>query len=435
MFLPRRFYLVIAAIVLLAVAGYWLPVIFTVAQGALVLMGVALLVDFVLLWHKRGITAQRKCVSRFSNGDDNSVTLHLASRYPFATGVQVIDEVPAQFQWRHSSFSRKIAAHGDCHITYTLRPTERGNYGFGLIRVFARSPLGLIERRFSCGEPVEVKVYPSYLMLRKYQIFAISNRLTSLGIKHQRRPGNNNDLEQIKDYALGDEYRHINWTATARRGSFMVNVYNDERSQNIYCLIDKGRTMQQVFDGMTLLDYAINASLVLSYVALCRHDKAGIMSFTDVVDDYVPAKAGVEHIQPILDKFYNLQSQYAEPDFSQLWYDVRRMLNRRSLIVLFTNFLSMNGLKRQLPYLQQLNRNHRLLVVFFIDTDIRQLSQTRPGNDRDFYVRAIAEQLENERQLIARTLSHHGITTLLTTPSGLTIDVLNRYIGMRGSIG
>jgi uncharacterized protein (DUF58 family) len=205
--------------------------------------------------------------------------------YPFAVKLNIIDEIPHIFQRRDVNFSLRLKARENGTVDYTLRPTKRGVYGFGHIRAYASSPIGLVQRRFTCDEPTDVAVYPSYLMLNQYEFLAISNNLTEMGIKRIRRVGNNTEFEQIKSYVQGDDYRHINWKASARTHHLMVNVYTDERSQQIINVIDKGRIMQQAFAGMTILDYAINASLVLSYVALHRDDKAGVITFADKFND------------------------------------------------------------------------------------------------------------------------------------------------------
>ena len=304
MYLPRRFYIIILVLVAILAAGYWWNWLFIAGQVLLALFALAVLADIILLWcppnplkgertdtplqgglggrWRNLIIASRQCSDRFSCGDDNEVAIHVDSTYPFDVDIHVIDEVPHIFQRRDIDFQHHLAKNGSCRITYNLRPTKRGVYGFGRIRVFASTILALVQRRFTCDRPVDVKVYPSYLMLNRYELLAMSNNLTELGIKRIRRAGNNTEFEQIKEYVQGDEYRAINWKASARRNQLMVNVYTDERSQQIFNLIDKGRVMQQAFKGMTLLDYAINASLVLSYVAVRKEDKAGLMTFNEI---------------------------------------------------------------------------------------------------------------------------------------------------------
>ncbi|MBR1881938.1 MAG: DUF58 domain-containing protein [Muribaculaceae bacterium] len=431
MFLPARFYWILIAAVAIMAAGAWWAWLFPVGIALLAILAVAVAADFALLWHRKGITAERRCSERFSCGDDNAVGLRIASRYPFATRLTVIDEVPHIFQRRDILFAHALAPHGTATITYRLRPTRRGVYGFGRIRVFAATRLGLLQRRYTCGSPLNVKVFPSYLMLNHYELLAMSNQLTMMGIKRIRRAGNNTEFEQIKDYVQGDDYRAINWKASARRNQLMVNVYTDERSQQIISVIDKGRVMQQAFDGMTLLDYAINATLILSYVAVRKQDRAGLITFNDMLHDFVPPACSQAQMQNLLEALYAQQTDFSESDYSAMLVNVNRLVRKRSLLLLFTNFSGLNSLNRQLPYLRQLNRNHRLLVIFFEDEQLTQFLSERPADTEEYYQHVIGEKVAREKQLIAITLQQQGIQSLLTTPAQLSVDIINRYLEIK----
>ena len=431
MFLPVRFYYTaIVVIVVLALGQLW-PPLFYVGASLLVLFALMLVADIALLWTRRGITASRHCSSRFSNGDENPVSLQVDNNYPFAVKLNIIDEIPHIFQRRDVNFSLRLKARENGTVDYTLRPTKRGVYGFGHIRAFASSPIGLVQRRFTCDEPTDVAVYPSYLMLNQYEFLAISNNLTEMGIKRIRRVGNNTEFEQIKSYVQGDDYRHINWKASARTHHLMVNVYTDERSQQIINVIDKGRIMQQAFEGMTILDYAINASLVLSYVALHRDDKAGVITFADKFSDFIKPDRGPAQMNDILECLYHQTTNFAESDYSSLVVNTNHLVGRRSLLILYTNFFDYNGMLRQLPYLRQLNSRHRLLVVFFIDEERRDFINQQPRSIRDYYEHSIAAKIDHEQTLIINTLREFGINSLLTSPQNLSVNVINRYLEMK----
>lgn len=431
MFIRTRFYIIVAAICLVLAAGYWWTPLFVAGKVLVALLAVAVAADAVALWHRRGIMASRECSSRFSNGDENEVRLHIAGTYRFPVRLDVIDEIPHVFQRRDILFHMPLEAGGEGTVVYRLRPTERGVYSFGQIRVFAYTVLGLLMRRYTCDEPLDVKVYPSYLMLNRYELMAMSNNLTELGIKRIRRAGNNTEFEQIKDYVQGDDYRTINWKASARRHQLMVNVYTDERSQQVFSVIDKGRVMQQAFNGMTLLDYSINAAPMLSYVATRKEDKAGIVTFADEFETYIPADKHQGHMQNILEGLYAQETTFGESDYSSLCVNVNRLITKRSLLVLYTNFSGLNALNRQLPYLQQLNSRHRLLVVFFADAELDEFTRERPLDTEEYYQHVIAEKMAYEKRLIVNTLRQQGIQALLTTPDNLSIDVLNRYLEMK----
>lgn len=431
MFLTSRFYIVFAALAVLIGLGYVWPPLYE--WGLVLLCGFAGLTvaDGLLLYHRKGITAMRQMHDRFSNGDDNEVSITVESSYPFALHLTVIDEVPFIFQRRDVEYTLRMAAHGTANLAYQLRPTKRGAYGFGHIRVFTRTIIGLVERRYTCGEPTDVKVYPSFFALRRYEFLAINNRLTEAGIKRIRRAGNNTEFEQIKDYVRGDDYRRINWKASARRHQLMVNQYTDERSQQIICLIDKGRVMQQSFEGMTLLDYSINASLVLSYIAMRKDDRAGLATFCDNLETFVAPSKSPTHIQTLLESLYAQHSTFGETDYAELVDALTRNLNKRSLLVLFTSFTSMVAMRRQLPYLRQLNRRHRLLVVFFEDNELTAYTHTPARSTEDFYHHVIAEKMAQDQRLIVSMLKQQGILSLLTKPENLSVDVINKYLELK----
>jgi uncharacterized protein (DUF58 family) len=149
---------------------------------------------------------------------------------------------------------------------YPLRPVSRGVYAFGCTNVFLRSELKLIERRLRFGKKEEVAVYPSIIQMRKYELRAMRQIANEAGIKKMRRIGHSYEFEQIKNYVQGDDFRSINWKASGRRASLMVNQYEDEKSQQVYCIIDKSRAMRMPFEGLSLMDYAINTSLAISNI-------------------------------------------------------------------------------------------------------------------------------------------------------------------------
>ena len=387
--------------------------------------------DGYMLYRTRGIKAFRRCAARFSNGDENPVDIRVESSYPYPVAVEVIDEIPFVFQRRNVRFGLQLLPGEGKTVSYRLCPTRRGVYSFGRIRVFATTRIGLLSRRYTCGSPLDIKVYPSYLMLHRYELLAINDNLTELGIKRIRKVGHHTEFEQIKEYVKGDDYRTVNWKASARRHELMVNVYRDERSQPIYNVIDKGRVMQQAFHGMTLLDYAINASLVLSYMAMRKEDKAGLITFDEHFDTFVPASRQPGQMQALLEQLYAQQTSFGETDFSSLCICLNKRVNKRSLLILYTNFSGMGSMNRQLPYLRQLNRQHRLLVVFFEDTDLKAYIEEPAKDTEGYYRHVIAEKFIFEKRLIVSTLKQHGIYSLLTTPGNLSVNVINKYLEMK----
>lgn len=375
--------------------------------------------------------AVRTHAERFSNGDENPVRIDVENFYNLAVQVELVDEVPEQFQRRDVLFRLLIPARSTKALQYSLRPVKRGEYNFGTINAYARGPLGLVKRRFRFQGDKMVPVYPSYIQMRQYQLMAIHNRLSEIGIKKVRRIGHSMEFEQIKDYVRGDDYRTVNWKATAKRGQLMVNHYTDEKSQQIYCIIDKGRVMQMPFEGLSLLDYAINASLVLSNVALMKQDKAGLITFSERLGAMLVAEKKPTQMQSILEVLYNQRTRYLESDFELLYAHIRNRIKQRSLVVLFTNFESMTGLQRQLPYLRKIAQYHLLLVVFFENTELAQLTSKPVTDVESVYIKTIAEKFAFEKKLIVKELQKYGILSILSAPQNITINTVNKYLELK----
>jgi uncharacterized protein (DUF58 family) len=414
------------------VLSYFLSALFYVGIGLLIFIGIAVLLDIILIYRKKhGLSATRITADRLSNGDDNKVLIELRSRYDFKVSCTVIDELPVQFQDRNWHRELQLEPNELANLEYTIKPLERGIYNFGNINIYVDGPLKLIRRRFIFHQEHDVKVYPSYIQMRRYQLLAAGNYLQESGVKRMRKLGHSMEFEQIKEYVRGDDYRTINWKATARHGDLMVNNFTDERSQQIYCVINKGRIMKMPFEGMTLLDYAINASLVLSAVALQRQDKAGLITFAQNIDAFLPADKKPTQINQLMETLYNLETNFLEPDFEKLFSVVRNRIAHRSLIILFTNFESFESLQRELPSLKRLAHYHLLMVVFFENTELKELIESRVSTVEDMYIKTIAEKYRYEKQLIAKELQKHGIISVLTTPQRLTINSLNKYLELK----
>lgn len=211
----------------------------------------------------------------------------------------------------------------------------------------------------------------------------------------------------------------------------MVNNYTDERSQQIYCVINKGRVMKMPFHGMTLLDYAINASLVLSNVALVKQDRAGLITFAEHLDSFILADKKSTQMNKVLESLYRQQTRFLEPDYEKLFSVIRNRITNRSLLVLFTNFESLEGLQRELPALRKIARYHLLLVVFFENTELRTLMDRKATNMEDIYIKTIAEKFAYEKRLMVKELHMNGIPSILTTPENLTVNTINKYLELK----
>ncbi len=431
-YLNKIVYYIAGAAAVVFVLSYFYPVLFRFGGLILLLLGIAVVIDFLLAYSKKkGIIAERIVPDRFSIGDSNKVILRLVNQYSFSVRLSIIDELPVQFQERKWLLKTNIGRNAEQEMGYLLRPTTRGEYVFDNINVYAYVPLQLVKRRYTFPARQTVKVYPSYIQMRRYQLLAVSNRLQEVGVKRIRKIGHSMEFEQIKEYVRGDDYRTINWKATARKDGLMVNNYTDERSQQVYCLINKGRVMKMPFEGMTLLDHSINASLVLSNVALVKQDKAGIITFEKELDTFLPADKKPTQMNLVLETLYKQKTGFLESDFEKLFSVIRNRITNRSLLVLFTNFESPESLQRVMPALKKIAHYHLLLVVFFENTELKSLLEKKATLLEDIYIKTIAEKFAYEKRLMVKELHKNGIPSILTTPENLTVNTVNKYLELK----
>jgi uncharacterized protein (DUF58 family) len=429
----KRFYWKVFGLIVFFILAFSFSVLYIPGIALMWLMIMATFADaFFLLRHKKPIHAWRAPrYKRLSNGDVNTLTLHVQNYYAFKVKVDIVDELPFQVQIRNFKIGTELDPEQERQFNYDLKPTERGEYHFGSINLFIRTKLGFIERQLKVDDPFMMACYPSFIRLRQFELLAISNRLTDIGIKRMRRIGNSTEFEQIKEYVAGDDIRTVNWKATARKSQLMVNHYRDERSQHVYCIIDMGRVMKMPFDGLSLLDYAINASLVIGHVAWIKQDKPGVMGFSNHIDFKVKTDNRGDQLLRIQEALYNAKTNFLETSYETLFSHVRQKITQRSLLLLFTNFETVSALRRQMKYLRRMATHHVLCVIFFENTELKDLLNTKPASTFDIYEQTIAQKFDYEKRQISKELQQYGILSVYTTPDKLTINALNKYLEIK----
>ena len=432
LYINNRFFFTLFGVGFTYILGFFFPVLMLVAHGLLTLVVIAFIVDYMLLFNqKNAVQAQRILPEKLSNGDQNSIKIDIKNNYPFTIKTKVIDEIPFQFQKRDFNIERTIDKNKNILFEYLLEPKERGEYSFGNLNVFAESPLGLVSKRFTFQKEAMLPSYPSFIHLRKYELMALQNEFLLGGIKKIRKLGHTMEFEQIKEYVPGDDVRTINWKATSKRNQLMVNQFQDEKSQRIFMLIDNGRTMQMPFNGLSLLDYSINATMALSHIILKKNDRAGMMTFSKKTEHKVAADNKSGQLRKISEALYNIQTNSYESDFSRLYQDVKYTIGQRSLILLFTNFETLDAVNRQMKYLRGIAKNHLLVIIFFKNSELQSLINTNPENIQEVYDEIIAEKFEYEKKLIIQELRKYGIYTVYSLPENLNIEVINKYLEIK----
>lgn len=446
LYLSNRFFYLFGAIASLFVLAFCVRVFatgllpsltFAVVKTILVVAFAVVLLDILLLYVVAKVDGERLLPKQFSLGDDNVVRLAVINKSNLPVRLTIIDELPVQFQKRDFEMHCSLSGISRQALKYTLHPTERGEYHFHDLNVFVKTPfLGLVERRLKLAKHETIAVYPSVIQMKKYELMAFTRISTTHGIKKMRKIGHSYEFEQIRQYVKGDDYRSINWKATSRHQSIMVNQYEDERSQQVYVVIDKSRSMQMPFNGLSLLDYAVNTSLVISNIALKKQDRVGLLTFSDKIGTALKADNQPGQIRLLLDALYREQLRPYEANYELLYSATRHFIKRRSLLLLYTNFESFYAMQRVLPLLRRINRLHLLVVVFFENSEITNFTMAEAKTLEDVYIETTARRFANEKRRIAQELEQYGIQCIYTRPEDLSVNTVNKYLELksRGAI-
>lgn len=428
----RRGLLFLLIVAPLLAAGFWVPLLQWVGVGYLVV----LLLLFFLDWRQAGgldgrFQIDRRHDDKLSLGADNPVTLTIYNRSSLPTPIWVRDEAPDAFKISEYILEGHLAARGTWTGTYTVYPYRRGDYRFGKLNLRWLGPAGLVLRQGRLDLEENVKVYPNLLNVRRYDLLLKRNRLQELGLRSTRQFGEGTEFERLREYTPDDEFRRINWKATARRHRPVTTEYQTERSQNVITLIDIGRMMQSPVADIAKLDYVVNAVLLLGYVATGKGDKVGMMTFADDVVQYLNPRQGRGQFYRMLELLYAIDAQPVEPNYQRALSYLAAKQRKRALVVIFTDLsggVSMNALianvsilaKRSLP-----------LVVTINDPDVVAASQQYPEDTLSAYQKTAASQLLDERKIVLDRLRQQGVLTLDVPANQLTIAVINQYLALK----
>jgi len=432
LYLRNSFFLYWVIVVVLFCISFGVPFLYPIAQVAFIaLMAITMLDLFILFFSKSKVGAIRIVNTQLSLGDKNTVRIRVKSTYNMPVSLRIIDELPYQLQVRDFEEWMFLNPSESKEVVYLIQPNKRGVYLFQNINIYVSTILKIVERRITVDVSQEVAVYPSVLQMKKYELQVFSKTAIFQGIKKIRRLGNNNEFEQIKNYVQGDDIRKVNWKATSRRGELMVNQYQDERSQQVYCVIDKSRSMRMPFDDLTLLDHSINSTLVLSNIILRKGDKVGVVTFSDKLGSRLPAESTATQLRRVMDVLYKQKTRFMESNYERLYFGLRNVIKGRSMVLLFTNFESMYALKRNLPLLRRINQQHLLVVVFFENSELKKASSMESNHVKDIYTKTLAGKFALEKELIAFELRKYGIQSILTKPENLSVDTINKYLELK----
>lgn len=416
---------------LLALAT-WLAFMQWVALAYFIAIVIVLVVD----WRQALPIDQRFEVARvhdtkLSLGADNPIQLQIRNRSLRPATLWVRDEPPDELRVDARVITTEIGPQKSWEGTYYVYPWRRGDYGFGDINLRWLGPLGLIVRQGKIEGKTVVKVYPNLLDVRRYDLLLKRNRLQELGLRSSRQFGEGTEFERLREYTPDDEYRRIDWKATARRHRPVTVQYQTERSQNVIAVLDTGRMMQSPVAKMAKLDYVINSVLLLSYVATGKGDKVGMMSFADDIGRWLTPKQGRGQFYRMLEMLYGIEAQPVEPDYRRAFTYLAHKQRKRALVVIFTDLSGGLGIDSLLSHVSVLSRRSLPLIVTISDPDIVAASQQVPTDSAAAYQRSAAARLLDDRQLALDHLRRQGVLTLDVPANQLSVAVINRYLELK----
>lgn len=435
--LNNRFFYALGGVSAVFVLALHAPFLYYAAWVGMVVLFSLTLLDVRLLYTATAEQPRRTMAQRFSNGDQNPVQIEVHNPYSFRIRLRVLDEAPVEFQLRNLQTRLTLPPNSRKILHYEIRPVRRGRYQFARTHVYYSGPFELCERRISSEvsaathEQNTIRVYPAFMELQRYELMAVTDMRSVGGVRQTRTEALSLEFDQIRDYTLGDDPRGVNWAATARRSKLMVNQYTEERAQSIYSVVDTGRTMKMPFLGMTLLDYAINASLALSKIALLKQDRPGLIIWSAGITQFVRAESRKSQLQYINDALFHLETGFDESNLEGLFAGIRQQIPSRSTLILYLNFETLHAVRRAMRVLQHLSQRHLLVVVMFTNTEVMAMRDGSADKLIDIYDKAVAEERLLEKELIVRTLQKAGIRTILCRPEALTSEVINRYLMLK----
>lgn len=435
---PRLLLLVLLAAPLIAGAAFapwlsWVAVIYVLMVGGV------LVSDVLLSPQPDQIEIERLHDQRLSLGAANLITILVTNAASRPLRFILRDEYPVEMPVDADLLAGVAEPFGLCELRYHVRPQRRGDYQFGDVVMRYEGVLGCHRRQVRFPAAQTVQVYPNLLEARKYDLVIRRGQLRTIGLRSIRQLGQGGEFEHLREYTTDDEYRRINWKATARRGKPIVAEIEAERSQQIVCVIDAGRLMatpvadplQPDDAGLTRLDYVVNTALMLSYVVIGKGDQAGMLTFAGKVENFIPPRKGKAQFQRLLEALYNVQAQPVEADIAAALAYLDQRQQRRALVIIFTDLANPAAVQPLVTHIRRLARRHLPLCVTISDPNIANVAGRPVQDSHGLFRRLVAEQLADERRALLDQIQRSGALTLDVPATSLTVSVVNTYLRLK----
>lgn len=364
---------------------------------------------------------------RVRNGSNSRVQLSLNDSYPDSMSIGTEGDAtsaPTAVKIDIEPRSRRSAA-------YAITPNQRGDHQFGNIYMKVRGRLGMVERLRQFEATASVKVYPNLASTAQFDMMARRGKLQQMGIRKARMQGVGRDFESLRDYLPDDEMRRIDWKATARRGKFVSRQYEVEKSQAVIIVLDIGRTMLTQIDGIQKLDYAINAALLLAYVATLADDMVGLLVFSDRVHTFLPPRRGRAQVFAILEHLYNAQASRAEADYQSALAYLQSRWRKRALMVCFTDLWDPDSSRQTITELGMLQPRHLVAAVTLLDTSVLDAANQEVRDSQSAFRKAVAIQVMDERERAQAALTQRGVLVVDSPADSISVALVNRYLEIK----
>jgi uncharacterized protein (DUF58 family) len=373
----------------------------------------------------------REIAERLSLGVENAVALAIENRGPRAVRLRVRDEYSVEFAGSATVLGGAVRPGETLRLEYAVTPPRRGDYGFGRVVVRYGSALGLFVHQHAYPCERSIKVYPNLRDLQRYELLVRRGLQVDAGTRAARRFGIGTEFERLREYVPDDEFRRINWKATARRGIPISAEYETERSQSVVMLLDAGRLMGALADNLTKLDHALNAGLLLTYAASQRGDRVGMLAYADRVRSFLPPQRGRRAFLSILEQLYRLEPELTESDHARAFGYLGTRNLRRSLLVLFTDVADPDASRALVAHLGRASRHHLTALVTVSDPSLTAPADRAPTTSQELYEKLVAQRLLDERRQVLATLEGRGVFTLDLPADKLSAQVVATYLELK----
>ncbi len=413
----------------------WLPGGPAWAVALAWLAGVAALVraDLARAPGQAEVPLERTLPVKLSIGVANAVTLTVRNSSARQAALTLRETPPASFAGERVTGRLTLPPRAEETVTLRFTPPERGRFEFGPVAVRSAGPLGVAGRQWDAagtgGEAA--RVYPDITAVHAYALLARKGKLHEIGVRAARYAGTGTEFESLREYLDGDDYRDIDWKATARRGAPVVRRFEAERSQTVMLAIDAGRLMTPRVGGVSKLDRSINAALLLAYLATRSGDNVGLLVFGRDIQTFLPPRKGHRQFLAVLEALYAVEGRVEEPDYGGALRYLTARVRRRSLVVLFTELVGTEPSRRLLAVLGGMSTRHLPLVIAQRNREVERLASAEPESETDVYRSAVAAGLLHDKAAAVRALAARGSLVLDVEPERLSVAAVNRYLEVK----